>query len=194
MANVSATNKKSDWVLTQSAFDMLLARLDADRDQAGQKYEGLRRKLIRFAGFWCSPFPEELVDETISRTARKISEGEQIENLNAYTLRIAHLVHLEFTKREIKQRSALQQKPAEQPSDPPDDEARQRCYRKCFHLLPADEKDLIVKYYAGQTAPDREKLSLEVGKPLNSLRVAAFRIRKKLATCLQNCLGQQKEM
>jgi len=178
--------------LTKSAFDMLLARLNPDREEAGRQYELLRRKLVKFASLWNSPFPEELADEALNRTARKISEGEQVENLSAYVLRVAQFVHLEIVKREINQRKAIAEKPAE--SQASNEEGRKRCYRRCFEALPPEEKDLIVKYYGGEKPPDREKLSAASGKTLNSLRVTAFRIRKKLAACLEGCLKQGQEL
>ena len=34
---------KKDWVLTQDAFDVLLARLDPDAERAGRRYEEIRQ-------------------------------------------------------------------------------------------------------------------------------------------------------
>jgi len=66
--------KKKDWLLTQEAFDNLLAWLDPDRERAGQKYEDIRFKLIRnFARRGCS-IAEDLTDETINRVSRKALE------------------------------------------------------------------------------------------------------------------------
>ena len=39
--------KKKDWELTQEAFDQLLNLLDHDRELAAEKYERLRRRLLR---------------------------------------------------------------------------------------------------------------------------------------------------
>ena len=39
---------KSEWVLTQAAFDGFLATLDSDRDKAGEKYEYIRLKLLKY--------------------------------------------------------------------------------------------------------------------------------------------------
>ena len=64
---------KKDLALTQESFDKLLAWLDADREQAGQKYEEIRRELIRYfliRGYYNEA--EELADETINRAAQKI--------------------------------------------------------------------------------------------------------------------------
>ena len=43
---------KGEWVLTQAAFDGLLAMLDSDRDKAGEKYEFIRLKLLKYFQWW----------------------------------------------------------------------------------------------------------------------------------------------
>lgn len=51
-------------------FDNLLRLLDLDRDVAGDKYERLRRKLIKFFE-WNACFPaEDLADETFDRVGK----------------------------------------------------------------------------------------------------------------------------
>jgi hypothetical protein len=45
--------------LTADTFTRLLHRLDADRERAGEKYEDLRRTLIRFFEWRGAPYPEE---------------------------------------------------------------------------------------------------------------------------------------
>ena len=79
-------------MLTQEAFDQLLAALDADRERAGHQYEIVRRKLLKFFEFHGSDAPEEHADETINRVARKLAEGERVENFNGYCLGVARRV------------------------------------------------------------------------------------------------------
>jgi len=188
------TGRKKDWELTQAAFDMLLGRLDSDREEAGKKYEELRRKLVKFVGFWGCRRTEDLADETITRTASKIFAGETIENLNGYILGIARLAYKEMVRGEISQRKAMNRKPPEDGVSQAEEERRQKCYEQCLKRLPAEEQDLILKYYRGSKAPDREKLAKQMGISLNLLRVSAFRIRRKLGDCLQECLKQQPEI
>ncbi|HEY0047746.1 MAG TPA: hypothetical protein VGB68_00565, partial [Pyrinomonadaceae bacterium] len=58
-------------VINQENFDVLLNWLDRNREIAGQKYEKIRRRLIRiFLGRGCFE-AEELADETINRVTRK---------------------------------------------------------------------------------------------------------------------------
>src|SRR5215470_10383215 len=58
----------------------LLVRLDSDWNRAGEKYEELRRTLIKFFE-WNSCFPaEDLVDETLDRVAKKL-DVEEVRNV-----------------------------------------------------------------------------------------------------------------
>jgi DNA-directed RNA polymerase specialized sigma24 family protein len=65
---------KKNQPLTRKSFDNLLAWLHPDREQAGEKYEHIRRTLISFFLSQGSYIPEELADETINRVAQKIDE------------------------------------------------------------------------------------------------------------------------
>jgi DNA-directed RNA polymerase specialized sigma24 family protein len=189
MGTGSAPVKKKDWELTQAAFDRLLERLDTDRDEAGKRYEELRRKLVGLLRFWGSRYPEEGADEAITRTARKIVEGETIENLNAYVIQIARFTYLEQVKKEAGERAAVPVSPLEQPHavDPVQEKQRAACYQECLNRLSTPDRELIFAYYQGSAVPDRENLAMQRGMLLSSLRVITFRIRKRLKDCQQNC-------
>lgn len=194
MGSANAPGRKKDCELTQAAFDLLLARLDVNRDEAGKKYVELRRKLVKFLGLWGCSYPDEQADEAICRTARKILEGERIEKLSAYMLRVANLVYKETVREEISQRNAMLQKPPEDDTNEAEEERRQECYERCLRRLPAQERSLVVRYYQRSKPPDREELADQMGISLNLLRVSAFRIRTKLGNCLQECLKLEPEM
>ena len=70
---------KKDWVLTADAFALLLTALNPDPEQAGIKYEQIRRKIIRKLEFEGSSEPEEHADEVFNRVARRVTEGEQLD-------------------------------------------------------------------------------------------------------------------
>jgi DNA-directed RNA polymerase specialized sigma24 family protein len=180
--------------LTRDAFDKLLARLDSDRDEAGRKYVELLRKLARFLGYWGCSAPPDQADDALARTAAKIQAGEPIENLQRYTLGVAHLVYKESVRDEMNQRDAMKERPSEAKLDQGDEERRARCYGRCWRALPSADQDLIIKYYRGRRAPNREKLAHQMGISLNLLRVSAFRIRQKLGRCLEECLEKHAEM
>jgi DNA-directed RNA polymerase specialized sigma24 family protein len=92
--------------LTQDLFYGLLARLDTDRERAGYKYEDIRHNLIKlFALRGCSN-PEELAAETISRAARRLSEGPElwVEDPAIYLYGVARNVlkeHLRLSRRQV---------------------------------------------------------------------------------------------
>src|SRR5437870_12644858 len=94
--------------LTSEAFAKFLACLDADGQRAGEKYEDLRRTLIRFFEWRGAPFPEEHADETFNRVARKLGEGVQIKNVGGYCYEVARLVHLEALKGPDAKRAPLE--------------------------------------------------------------------------------------
>lgn len=187
------TSRKKDWVLTPEAFELLLARLDPDRERAGEKYEDVRAKLVKFFGWWGSEHPEEHADRTLDRVGRKLYEGEQVENINHYIAGVARLVFKEYQKDRIRQRTAFEQMPhnSASPEDAAAGEARHGCYEECLRALPEENRETLLQYYQeGQRkkAAQREEMSKQTGIPLNRLRVHAFRIRKKLASCLGACL------
>jgi len=182
----------------QEGFDLLLAQLDTDRNLAGQKYESLRRKLIKFFAWWGSQDPGELADEAFDRVAKKLAQGEPIRDSSAYLLGVARLIFKEYVKNRIKLRAAVEQIPKNSiaSDDPATDEAREECYENCLSKLPAASRDLVVRYYQMQDrdrASDRDALSAEMQIPINLLRVRAFRIRKKLGDCLDECVKNRAE-
>src|SRR5437868_1223883 len=76
---------KKDWVLTPDAFEKLLDQLDHNRERAGEQYERIRLKLMKFFEWrGCNP-AEEYADKAMDRVARKIYEGEDIRASDPYT-------------------------------------------------------------------------------------------------------------
>lgn len=182
----------------QEGFDLLLAQFDPDRNLAGQKYESLRRKLIKFFQWWGSQDPDELADEAFDRVARKLAQGEPIRDPGAYLMGVARLIFKEHVKSQIKLRTAVEQIPKNRAAgdDPAIVEAREECYADCLRKLPAASRDLVVRYYQlqdGDKAGEREALSMAMQIPINLLRVRAFRIRKKLGDCLDDCVHNRTE-
>jgi DNA-directed RNA polymerase specialized sigma24 family protein len=185
--------------LTQAAFDMLLARLDPDREEAGRKYDGYRRKLIKFFGLWGCASPEDCADESLDRTARRISEGEEVKNVNAFLLGVARLLHKEIVKKEIRQRNAAEglRRAWEVKRDPEEEEKRLTCYERCLNGLPLEDRHLFIQYYQGEgraRAHQRDDLRAQLNITINSLRVRAFRIRKSVAHCVRKCVERSAEM
>src|SRR5919106_1366075 len=94
--------------LTSETFAALLFSLDADRERAGEKYEDLRRTLIRFFEWRGSQFPEENADEALNRVARKLSDGVEIRNISGYCYEVARLIFLDKIKAVDSRRQSLE--------------------------------------------------------------------------------------
>jgi DNA-directed RNA polymerase specialized sigma24 family protein len=195
----SAPSRKKKRELTREAFDVLLARLDPDRNSAGVKYEEARRKLVKFLGWWGSDFPEEHADETINRVAGKLLAGEVILDINKYFVGVARLVYSEHVKERVKSRAALAaqaQRPTTDES-PEYREVRFECYERCLQTLPKEKRDLVITYYqeaGGSKANLRDEMAARMGIQLNLLRIRAFRIRNTLKDCVRDCLRRRSDV
>jgi len=181
--------------LAPEMFDKLLQRLDADRDRAGEKYNQLQEKLVRFFRWsGCSP-PEEYAQETLNRVARKIAEGKVVGDLNKYIHGILRHVRLEAARQQIREHAAGQRLTAFQ-TRPPDLErleAQDRCLRECMQQLSAEDRDLIQRYLQGEKGSkveNRARLAGQRGVSLNALRIRYHRVRNALRECYERCVGR----
>lgn len=80
--------------MTANTFEHLLIRLDGNQAVAAEKYELLRRKLVKTLVWRGCPETEAdyLADTALDRTANKLAGGEQIQNLNAYAAEVMRFV------------------------------------------------------------------------------------------------------
>lgn len=182
--------QKKEWVLTQEAFDSLLAWLCTDREQAGKKYEEIRRRLIKIFVCRGCTVAEELADETINRVAKKVPEikDSYVGDPAHYFYGVAHKVHLEFVRK----------KTAPLPPTPPaySDEIEQEydCLERCMEQLPQTSRELVLHYYQEEKRAKiehRKRLAQRLGIELNALRIRAYRIRMGLQDCVRECLRQK---
>jgi DNA-directed RNA polymerase specialized sigma24 family protein len=188
---------KQDWVMTQEAFDLLLASLDTDREHAGQKYVRLRLKLVKYFEWHGASFPDREADVTLNRAARRIKEGQEVHNVNAYCYGVARLVFAESLRAQQKEREAFECAPSTEVQEIDADldaEARRICLDRCLQALPEENRDLIIAYYddeKGKKIERRKGLAARLGIPLNALRIRAHRIRVSLEGCVRTCVEQQ---
>ena len=186
--------------LTQESFAALLLFLDADRERAGEKYEELRRTLIRFFEWRGAPFPEEHADETLNRVARKLGAGIEIRNMSGYCYEVARLVFLEAMKGVDSRRESLDWAESDlvAPSDLSGDqigkELRLSCLEDCLGALPAESAELILEYYRyekrGQI--DRRRAMAErFGLRREALANRVQRLRDRLEHCVSVCLRRK---
>jgi DNA-directed RNA polymerase specialized sigma24 family protein len=187
--------------LTRESFDILLAQLDPDRERAGERYEAIRRKLIRLFEWRGCAAPDDLADETINRVARRLAEGVELRSADpyGYFCGVAHLLYKEVLRRASREHRALEGSgemllPTELPvilEEEPDDD-RLDCLRRCLAALPVDQRDLVLRYHQGESnIRNRKALSQELNVPMNALRIRVHRVRRKLESCLEDCLKRR---
>lgn len=200
---------KKEWVLTREALDKLLACLDADRERAAEKYEDLRQTLTTYFEFRDVPTPEDLVDETFDRVARRLIEGQEIyaSNPASYYYSVARNVWREYLVRPGKAVSSLDELPpgrdfpAENPSESNErvlelDERERRldCLEQCLQAMEAPARELLTNYYQGERdvkISKRKALAVRLGVPPNALRIRACRLRAKLEECVRGRLRSE---
>ena len=189
------TTPRQRWTLNQEAFDKLLVAFDVDRETAGQKYLEIRNNLTRFFEWRGCSFPEDHADETINRMAKRVAEGEAILNHSGYAMGVARLLLLEINKVRQREQSALAEIGAAPEVYVPEDDGESRliCLRSCLQTLSPDNRELILQYYQGEKGEkiqNRKKLLDRLGIPVNTLRMRALRLRERLQSCVEECLGR----
>jgi RNA polymerase sigma factor (sigma-70 family) len=186
-------SRKKEWVLTQEAFDGLLAALDPNRESAAERYEIVRRKLVRFFELRGSSFPEDHADEAINRVIRRLQSGEEVMDIDRYFYGVARLLLMEILREPGRQRTSLHEMtPAYVTTpEPAEQSLREECFQRCLSTLPPETRELIVQYYLEEKRSkikNREELARRLGIPPNALRIRAHRIRGRLEACVVDCL------
>ena len=176
---------------SQEEFDALLSWLDPDRERAGEKYEEIRVKLVKFLERRQCCGAEELTDETINRVSHKVQDiaGTYEGNPAFYFYGVLKNVYKEWLK-------DVPPKP-DPPLPPPDtSEDVERIYaylEKCRQELDdPEDRELILKYYEREKQAKiahRKELADALGITLNSLRMRVHRINQILQKCIVECLN-----
>jgi DNA-directed RNA polymerase specialized sigma24 family protein len=195
--------RKKDWTHSKEAFERLLASLDGNREAAGRKYENLRRKLIEFFEARGSRWPEEHADETFNRVARKVTEGENVQDLNRYSYGVARLLFMETLRARETEPIADDLAPLsltaadheENERFRQEQEGRLECLEDCLSKLPAANRACIIEYYReenGVKIEQRKRQAEALNMSLNALRLRASRIRAELGHCVHSCLARSR--
>jgi len=193
--SLSKVLPKNEWVLTQAAFDGFLATLDRDRDRAGEKYEYIRLKLLKYFQ-WCgSDVPDIDADETINRVTRRIYEGQDVYNLTGYIYGVAKLVHAESIKRRNRMRALDEESFIVLSSAGVEVEVPNyhECLERCLGCLSDEDREVITEYYRykkTEKIDGRKQLAARLGVSLNTLRVKMHRQRMNLEACMEKCFAR----
>jgi len=178
-------------VPTQEQFDELLRWLDSDRDRAAQRYEEIRRNLIRVFLLRACTDVEDLADDTINRVALKMPDlrVSYVGSPENYF----HGVAKNVIREHIRKRGRVTQLPLE-PSSRQDLEPFLQCLDECLAKLPRKNSQLILLYYEEERRAKidlHKKLSSIMGLKQTALRARIHRIRAKLRECILECLSQK---
>lgn len=187
----SSASPQKNWVLTHESFDSLLRWLGPDREQAGRRYEEIRRKLIRIFAYRECFDAEDLADETINRVARKLPDISEnyVGDPAYYFYGVAQNIYLEYRRKK-----ARVIEPPPELSGPPD--LLSECLEECLGRLTAENRELVLQYYQEEKHAKidrRRQIADRLGIGLNALRIRAHRIRANLKDCLTLCINRATE-
>lgn len=190
----TSARSKTKWVLTHDALEKLLNSFSPDRDEAAAQYEAMRRKLVRFFEWRGIDAADEHADETINRVARRIDEGQSIDNLRSYFYGVARMVYLEALRDREHAPIALDDAIhdlREEITQEMEQDPRVVCLDRCLESLPPQNRYLIVNFYEEEKRAKielRQDLADRLQISINALRIRAHRIRVSLEECISTCL------
>ena len=147
------------------------------------------------------PDPEGLTDEVFDRVAKKIHDLRKIYvgDPKSYFFGVARNV-IKETHNKIKMHQQFED--TELPSDPRNEveqetaKMREDCLHSCLQKLSAEERELILAYYAKEKQAKidhRIELAQQRGITVDALRVKTHRIRLKLEKCIERCLDRMTQ-
>ena len=140
--------------------------------------------------------PDDYADETINRCARKIQQGEQIHDVEAYLIGVARMLLREMCRDRSQQARSREEtrEPSAWPEMHSDLEHRAEALRLSLEELSQGDRFLILNYYKDDKSDKiktRKMLSELLGIGASTLRMRAMRIREKLQLCTQNYMQTQ---
>jgi DNA-directed RNA polymerase specialized sigma24 family protein len=180
--------------ITPKNFALLLNWLDTDQDRAAEKYENIRRRLIKvLAGRGCHE-AESLADLTIDRVTLKVPQirGNFVGEPAAYFYGVVHNVHLEWLRQ---QKRARENTPtvAVVVDSKEVREAEFRCLESCLAKLATNVRMMVIEYYRDEKKAKierRKRLSERLGISNTALRIKMSRVRNTILECVRQCLAE----
>ena len=192
------TEERGAWELSAGALERLLARLDPDPDAAGEMYVRLQLRLAAFFEHRRFASADEHSAVVLDRLARKIDEGEEVQNPTAYALGVARLYALELSRKPVVEgvddwdavpaaRERLSTRPEQEGEG---EDVRLSCLDRCLEGLPAQDRQMVIGYYQDDRRAkidNRKELSAALGINMNTLRIRVMRAQRKLEKCVVDC-------
>jgi RNA polymerase sigma factor (sigma-70 family) len=192
--------RKTPSGITQDTFEELLGWLDPNREEAGRKYEEIRRGLIKvFAWRRCSD-PEGMADRAINRVAHKVRklrseyEGDPVRYFHGVAKNMLKEyqksldMEVSLTSLEMADRYRSSERTAEL-------EYIDTCLRSCLKALSSKQRQQILTYYGHEKSEKvrrRREMAQRMRIEQNALRVRMYRLRAVLEKCIRRCLAEKR--
>ncbi len=186
--------------LRPEQLEALLQRLGPDREVAGTRYEELRRRLVSVFAYRHCDHPEELADETLDRSARKLQElGSAF--VGDDPARFVFGVAWNVARESFRRRSTVPLPEAWERRGPPapdanadadEDERERACLDRCLGELTSADRSLVLGYHEEEKSARirrRSELARELGLSPNGLRLRIHRITGRLRECVVQCVA-----
>lgn len=189
--------KMKDWEPPPEAWEQFLKLLDEDSEQAGDKYEQIRARLITFFECRRCLASERLADFSINRVIKRYSEGEIITTIMGYVFGVAKIVYLEYLAEQRNEQAVRDEftRAGEGVVEPNlgDDEPDviRRCFDGCMVGLGPDDRAFIKRYYEEsrrQKINNRKSMAEELNISQNAVVLRAYHLRQRLKRCVDKCL------
>lgn len=185
---------RKGWDLTQEAFDELLAWLHPDPEEAAQKYEAIRNRLIRIFMHRGCTTAEDLADKTINQVARKVCEIKTAYEGDPalYFYGAARNIHSEYFKSRHHEVPVTPEVLVAPPAEEIDESEREHvCLEKCLGVMASPDRELLLEYYRedrGAKIEHHREMAQQRGISINALRILVCRLRARFKECMRDCL------
>jgi DNA-directed RNA polymerase specialized sigma24 family protein len=173
-------------------FDAFIEWLDAGLASDGRSYTEMHARLVSYFTRKGCRSPLELADDTLTRVARRLREEGAIIGVAPaqYCYIVARFVLLEYLRSAEHKLRELPEVPDHGGATDAERERLLTCLDDCLGRLEADDRELILAYYAGDGAARiavRRGLAEKYGLSPNALMLRASRLRDRLRTCVAAC-------
>jgi DNA-directed RNA polymerase specialized sigma24 family protein len=186
------------WALDAAGFEKLLAFLDPDRDAAAEKYEDIRRRLVKLLQWRGCSSADDYADRAIDRVARRLVDGAPIEVRDPYQYfhGVAANILREYWREPA--RTAASEPPADIAMEVDEARAEDQAELERYlarldicldELVPAQRRLLLAYHQGSGQIARRQALARELQIPINALRIRVHRIRMAVESCVRGGLA-----
>jgi DNA-directed RNA polymerase specialized sigma24 family protein len=178
--------------ISQIQFDTLLNWLSEDREKAGEKYEEIRKSLVRLFEIKGCNDSQTLADETINRFASRINTLELNHNVKPNTIifGFAKNIYLESLRRKETQLNPDLPNLIETINVEKNPSNEYLSYlQECLKNRSTKEREMILAYYEkdkSEKFEQRRKLAEKLKIQNGTMHTRVHRIRLSLQKCIES--------